>query len=88
MAKGYRLVITHFLGLPAKCNNLALASPQPHTAFACSPMKWVITKLIHIIVLHPQQMLSIMITVYKQFKVSYLFKPVLPLNMLLDQSYI
>ena len=37
MAKGYKLVITHFRGLQAKYNYLDSISPQPHIAFCLQP---------------------------------------------------
>ena len=37
MAKGYKLVITHFLGLPAKYNYSAL--PRPHIVFCLQPLE-------------------------------------------------
>ena len=39
MAKGYKLVIIHFLGLPAKYNYSALASPWPRIVFCLQPLE-------------------------------------------------
>ena len=37
MAKGYKIVITHFLRLPAKYNYLASALPRSHIVFCLQP---------------------------------------------------
>ena len=39
MAKGYKIVITHFLRILAKCNYLALALPRPRIVFCLQPLE-------------------------------------------------
>ena len=50
MAKGYKLVITHFLGPLAKYNYSALALPRLHIVFCLRPRKCVITTTCQVLV--------------------------------------
>ena len=48
MAKGYKLVITRYLGLPAKYNYSASASPRPRIVFCLQPSEVGCNYYLHI----------------------------------------